>query len=294
MASNSIFAEKALTTADGLTLSFRDYGSRFSKRSPVLCLPGLTRNSKDFHDLAVKLAPERRVISLDARGRGKSDYDENFSNYSLIREVGDTLSLMSQEFQEPCIIIGTSRGGLASMIIHGVRRDLVAGIVFNDIGPELEHTGLSRIMGYLGIVPDPLNNWDDAVNALKKNNPEFTNMSDQDWMAWAQRTFRDEDGVPALDYDPKLRDAALESGNLSSDFWPQFRGLTQTPLLLLRGENSDLISPETVSKMRRAKPDMKVTIVRGRGHVPFLDEPEAVSAINSFIEEVDPAPPAVH
>ena len=119
-------------------LSFREYGSRISKATPVLCLPGLTRNAKDFHDIALKMAPERRVLSLDARGRGGSDYDPTFSNYNLVTEVGDVLSLISAQFDRPCIILGTSRGGLAAMILCGVRPSMLAGVVLNDIGPVLE------------------------------------------------------------------------------------------------------------------------------------------------------------
>ncbi len=282
------FAERSLRTADGLTLSFRDYGSRFSQATPVLCLPGLTRNVRDFTDLAASLMPDRRVISLDARGRGKSDFDPDYTSYTLVREVGDTLTLISQEFERPCIIVGTSRGGLAGMILNGVRPDLVGGLVLNDIGPELEPAGLQRIVEYLGITPTPLNTWDDAVRALKKSNSsEFTDLTEADWLAWAHRTFRDEDGRPGLDYDPKLRDATLSASVGVSDFWPQFRGLGDKPTLLIRGENSDLLSTGTVAKMRRTKPDMTVVTVRNRGHVPFLDEPEAKSAILAFIAEVD-------
>jgi len=282
------FTERGLRTADGITLAFRDYGSRFATRTPVLCLAGLTRNAKDFHDLASALAARRRVVCLDARGRGRSDYDETYSNYNLIREVGDVLTLLSQEFDRPCIIVGTSRGGLAAMIAHGVRRDMIAGIVLNDIGPELEPAGLSRIMDYLGITPKPLENWDDAIAAMKASNEaEFEGLDDAQWRAWAERTFRADDGVPILDYDIRLRDAVLEAGPTGADFWPQFRSLAETPVLLLRGEHSDLLSVETVQKMRRAKPDMTAVTVRGRGHVPFLDEPEARAAILAFIAEQD-------
>lgn len=285
------YAEREMKTADGLILRYRDYGSRFSTRLPVLCLPGLTRNAKDFHDLALALSPTHRVVSLDARGRGRSDYDPNHGNYTLIREVGDILGLISQEFTQPCLIVGTSRGGLAAMILHGVRPDMIAGIILNDIGPELELKGLARIMGYLGIVPEPLNTWEDAVAAMKAaNHDAFSGLDDAAWRAWAERTFRDEGGVPVLDYDLHLRDAMIEAGSGAPDFWPQFRSLTDTPVLVLRGENSDLLSAETVRKMRRIKPDLTALTVKGRGHVPFLDEPDARAAILSFVSDVDSAP----
>lgn len=282
------FEERSLRTADGLTLSFRDYGSRFGTNTPILCLAGLTRNSKDFHDLALKFSANRRIVALDARGRGRSDYDPDYTSYNLIREVSDVLSLLSSEFDRPALIVGTSRGGLQAMILNGVRSDLIAGIVLNDIGPEIEEAGLVRIFSYLGITPDPLNSWDDAVAAMKKTNADaFPTLSEEDWLAWAKRTFREEDGVPHLDYDPKMRDAALEATPQGADFWPQFRGLGDKRVLLLRGENTDLLSIATVQKMRRAKPDMRVVTVRERGHVPFLDEPECLTAINEMLSEID-------
>jgi len=248
----------------------------------------LTRNSKDFDSLARQLGGGRRIVALDSRGRGKSDYDPDYMNYSLVQEASDALSLLSLEFARPALIIGTSRGGLLSMIIHGVRADLIAGIVLNDIGPEFEVEGLTKIMGYLGVTPEPLDNWEDARAAMKSNHgAAFPNLSDTEWDSWARRTFKEENGALALDYDPKLRNAALETSAPISDFWPQFRRMADVPMLLLRGENSDLLSQETVQQMRRTKPEMRVVVMRERGHVPFLDEPEAVSAITGFLEELD-------
>ena len=282
------FEQRSLKSADGLGLAFRDYGSRLAKRVPVLCLPGLTRNVKDFHHIATSMAAERRVLSLDARGRGRSDHDPQYSNYNLVTEVGDVLALISAELERPCIILGTSRGGLAAMVMGGVRPEMLAGVVLNDIGPVIEREGLVRIMGYLGIVPEKLDTWDDAREVMRAaGHPDFVGLSDADLMAWARRTFRDEDGEPAMDYDLKLRDAVIEGPQAAGDFWPQFRSLADKPLLVLRGENSNLLSAETVAEMRRMRPDMTAVTVRNRGHVPFLDEPEAESAILSFVRRVD-------
>ena len=281
------FRERALRTTDGLILSFREYGSRFATATPVLCLPGLTRSSRDFHTIAMDLAPARRVLSLDARGRGGSDYDPNYKNYNLITEVGDVLTLMSTEFDRPCIVLGTSRGGLAAMVLGGVRPSMLAGVILNDIGPVIEREGLMRIAGYLGVTPDPLETWGDAVAAMKVSAWEFPDLTEDQWLAWARRTFREEDGKPVLDYDVKLRDAMADAPQIDADFWPQFRSLQDIPTLLLRGENSDLLSAETVAAMRRAKPDMTAVTVRNRGHVPFLDEPESLNAITSFVNRVD-------
>lgn len=282
------YKTRTLPTTDGLTLSFREYGSRISDATPVLCLPGLTRNSADFHAIATILESERRVISLDARGRGRSDYDPNYQNYNLVTEVGDVLSLISAEFDRPCIVLGTSRGGLAAMILCGVRPSMMAGVVLNDIGPVLDAKGLDRIKDYLGIPPVPLDNWEDAAAAIEASHAEdFPDLRAPDWLAWAQRTFREENGKPVLDYDLKLRDAVLEQTGPVAEMWPQFRAMADIPTLVLRGENSDLLSVQTAEEMRRAKPDLTAVTIKGRGHVPLLDEYESVSAINAFLMQVD-------
>ena len=265
-----------------------DHALSFISYAPVLCLPGLTRNSADFDAIASILANNRRVISLDARGRGRSDYDSNYRNYNLVTEVGDVLSLISAEFDRPCLILGTSRGGLAAMVLCGVRPSMVAGVVLNDIGPVLEDSGLDRIKDYLGIPPVPLDTWEDAAAAIEAANSEdFPDLRGPDWLAWAKRTFREENGKPVLDYDPKLRDAVLENSGPVPEMWPQFRAMADIPTLVLRGENSDLLSAKTVEEMRRAKPDMTAVTVKGRGHVPLLDEQESVTAITAFLERVD-------
>ncbi len=282
------FQHRTIHTNDGLTLSYREYGSRFSRTTPVLCLPGLTRNAKDFHEIACRLAPDRRVIALDARGRGRSDYDANYRNYNLVAEVGDVLALMSAKFDRPCLIIGTSRGGLAAMVLCAVRPYLVAGVVLNDIGPVLEPEGVARIKDYLGIVPEPLETWDDAIASLKAaNEKDFPGLSDAQWQTWAERTFTEKDGKPALDYDLKLRDAVMETASAVPEMWSQFRTMTDIPTLVLRGENSDLLSEKTVKDMRRAKPDLVAVNIKDRGHVPFLDEAEAIAAIEKLISQLD-------
>jgi len=282
------YQTRTLPTTDGLTLRYREYGSRISKKTPVLCLPGLTRNSADFHAIASILSPDRHIISLDARGRGRSDYDPNYQNYNLVTEVGDVLLLISAEFDRPCLILGTSRGGLAAMVLCGVRPSMVAGVVLNDIGPVLEAEGLELIKDYLGIPPTPLETWEDAAAAVEAGNKEdFPDLRGPDWLAWAKRTFREEDGKPRLDYDLKLRDAVLENTGPVPEMWPQFRAMTDIPTLVLRGENSNLLSAKTVEEMRRAKPDLTAVTVKGRGHVPLLDEPESLAAINLFFGQVD-------
>ena len=282
------FRDGTLRTTDGLTLAFREYGSRIARGTPVLCLPGLTRNAKDFHTIAAELASTRRVIALDARGRGRSDYDPNYRNYNLVTEVGDILTLITAEFDRPCLILGTSRGGLAAMILCGVRPSMIAGVVLNDIGPVLEEKGLERIVDYLGIEPKPLENWDDAVAAMKASNKaDFPTLSEAEWRAWAERTFREQDGKPVLDYDLRLREAVLESSGPIPEMWPQFRAMQAVPTLVLRGENSDLLSEKTVDEMRRNKPDMSAVKVKARGHVPFLDEPESRAAIHKLISRID-------
>jgi len=288
MPSELPFLERNFTTHDGLRLYFRDYGSRLSKRIPILCLAGLTRNSKDFHELALRLSVDRRVITLDSRGRGRSEYDPNPLNYSMIVEAGDALGLLSAEIARPAIIIGTSRGGLLSLVLNGVRPDLVAGLVLNDIGPEIQSQGVARILTYLGVQPKQGISLEEAVRSLKTTHKSaFPNLTEEQWQAWAQRSYAETGEGLALDYDPKIRDAILNTTTEGEDYWPRLRRMSNVPTLLLRGENSDILSERTVQKMRRSKPDIRIVTVKGRGHVPFLDEPEVISAIDELLVGLD-------
>lgn len=280
------FREAYATAADGLRLYYREYGQAQAAHAPVLCLPGLTRNSKDFHDLALRLSAQRRVIAVDLRGRGRSERDpRGAAGYSPLVELDDVLRLIAQASLGPSVVIGTSRGGILAMLMASVRPDLLRGIVLNDIGPELDPAGIARIRGYVGVGEAP-ESWEAAASALEAlHGAHFPGLSAQDWLAYARRSFTEREGRPAFDYDPAIGESLR--GAPAGDLWPQFAALAAIPTLVLRGAHSDLLSAETVARMREQKPDLLAVTVPDRGHVPFLDEPEVTAALDAFLARID-------
>lgn len=286
--------EHTIRMQDDLALSVRDYGARTSPLTPVLCLPGLTRNSKDFEALALRLSQTRRVISPDLRGRGRSAHDPSVQNYAIPVETADVLAVMAALGTPEVIVIGTSRGGLIAGAMAVTRAAAVKGVVLNDVGPELAPAGVARILSYVGRMAPPAT-WEEAAAALKALNTPMFALEEAGWMHFARMTFRDDGGRPALDYDPKIGEAiraAAATGTAGGiDPWAVFKALSAFPLLLVRGANSDLLAPETVAKMREVKPDLAVVEVPGRGHAPFLDEPQAAEAIDGFLARIDAGAP---
>ena len=277
-------------SADGLELFARDYGPETGGGVPVLCLPGLTRNAKDFAGLAVRLAVERRVVCPDFRGRGLSQYAADPMTYWPNVEMADTLALMDHLGIARAAVIGTSRGGIVAMFMAAKAKERLAGIAFNDIGPRIGKAGFLRIRSYLGGDPRFVS-WDEAVAALKATNPGFDSLSAIEWQAFAQRVFRDEAGVPRADYDPALTvtfptTADIEDGKVP-ELWGLFDLVAPLPALVLRGANSDLLSEATVTEMRQHHAGLATVTIPGRGHVPFLDETEAVAAIDAWLALVD-------
>lgn len=275
------------TTQDGLRLFARDYGARGSRKTPVICLPGLTRNSKDFDDLARRLSATRRVLCPDLRGRGRSQYCQNWTDYTPANEVLDILDLMGAAGIHQAVFVGTSRGGIVAMLMAAQRPTAIRGVVLNDIGPEVAIAGLQRIASYAGIGDAPAT-WTEAAFRLRMmNEREFPNLTSDDWYMQARRTFAEENGVPKADYDAKIGTAlrkGLEAANGAlPDMWPQFKALGHIPVLVIRGENSDILSAETVKQMGKRHGDLSSVTVKDRGHVPFLDEPEAIAAIDGFL-----------
>ncbi len=275
---------------EGLKLYARDYGSRSSPKTPILCLPGLTRNSKDFADLAERLSSDRRVICPDFRGRGKSEYAKGWTDYTPLNEMRDTLDLMAAAGVNHAIIIGTSRGGLVAMNMALHRPTALKGVVMNDIGPEVDKTGIERIMGYAGKMEVPPT-WEDAAIAIRQMNERyFPNMPGEKWHAFARMTFRDDGGKPAMDYDAAIgtglrRAAKLMRGNIPT-MWKEFKALSHVPVLLVRGENSDLLSTATAEKMATEHSNLTLVTAKDRGHAPFLDEPEVTAAIDTFLAKL--------
>ena len=277
-------------SADGLLLYARDYGPGTHGLMPVLCLPGLTRNAKDFHALASRLAPQRRVVAADFRGRGRSQYSPEPATYRPQQELADTLVLMNHLDLPRVAVAGTSRGGLVGLLMAGSARERLAGIAFNDIGPRLEPGGLLRIRSYLGTDPQ-FASWDEAAAALKATNPGLQTLNENEWRNFATLVFRDEGGVPRADYDPFLATTFPTENDIVSgkvpDLWTLFDSVPPLPALVLRGEHSDLLSAATVAEMRRRHPGLAAVTVANRGHVPFLDEPECIAAIGRWLAEVD-------
>lgn len=286
------FAEVVIESADGVRLYARDYDPSGSALTPVVCLPGLTRNSKDFEEIAPRLGASRRVICPDFRGRGQSGRAADPLTYRPDVELADTLALLDHLGLARVAVLGTSRGGIVAMLMAAKALDRLAGVALNDIGPRIDKAGLLRIRTYLGVVP-PFTRWEQAVTAMKITNPGFPTLSEEDWLTFAKRVFRDEGGVPRADYDAGLTQtfpsaADIEAGKVP-ELWGLMDLLVNVPALVLRGEHSDLLSADTVAEMQRKHAGLAAVTVKDRGHVPFLDEPESVAAIDEWLLAVDRA-----
>ncbi len=270
------------TTSDGLQLAYEDEGA-----GPVLlCLPGLTRNARDFDDLAAAVGGVR-LVRLTYRGRGESDRDADFMNYNVPQEARDAIELLDHLGIERAVYLGTSRGGIIAMLTAAMAKGRLAGVILNDIGPEIDAGGLDRIYDYIGRQPKA-RNFDEAAVVLRETmGAEFPDLSLADWRVQATRWLEEApEGGLRLNYDPKLRDAMLaQAKGEQPDLWPLFDAMAGLPLGVLRGANSDLLSRETVAEMQRRRPDMVYAEVPDRGHVPFLDEPESLAVINEVVRE---------
>jgi len=295
--STPAFSDRFWTSADGLTLHARDYPPASGPAVvPVICLHGLTRNARDFEDLAPRLAAQgRRVLALDVRGRGQSDWDPQPMRYQPAVYAGDVLALMDAAGIARAAFIGTSMGGLITMVVASLRPLAVAAAALNDVGPELAPEGLARIGGYTGNGP-VVADWQGAADYARFiNQAAFPHYGAGQWAAFARRLFRDKDGVPVLDYDPAIAVAFKPPEGQPAppppNLWPLFQALAFTaapsprPLLTIRGAISDLLAPETLDKMRLAAPHMAVAEVAGVGHAPMLDEPEARAAIDAWLKD---------
>lgn len=268
------------TSPDGARLAYCLDGTEDGL--PVLCLAGLTRTKEDFIPALPALAG-CRVIRMDYRGRGESDFT-GAATYTIAQEGADALALLDHLGVGRAALLGTSRGGLIGMVLAQLVRDRLIGLCLNDIGPEIAPAGLSGIAARIGRTPQARSLAEVALQ-MAANSPGFTGLSATDWLAYAARLFREVPGGLALRYDPALRDAFLAGYDPTQplpDLWPQWEASRGLPVALIRGVNSDLLSPATVARMLRIRPDLAVTEIPGRGHVPFLDEPEALAALTSW------------
>jgi pimeloyl-ACP methyl ester carboxylesterase len=280
------------TSKDGLKLYARDYaGAEGAARLPVICIHGLTRNSRDFEAVAPYLAASgRRVLAVDVRGRGRSAYDPKPMNYHPATYAKDILALLDQAGISRAVFVGTSMGGLITMVVTAFRSRAIAGAVLNDVGPVVSPVGLARIASYVG-KGSPVQTWDDAAGYVRTNNQAaFPHYGDDDWLTFARRCFReDATGKPVLDYDPDIAVPMRAAGPkaLAANLWPMFRKLARrAPLMVVRGETSDILDAAIARKMRDAAPRMGFTEIPGVGHAPMLDEPAAKDAILTFLAKL--------
>lgn len=284
MSESPSYSERRFRGRDDLDLYYRDYpDASGSGRVPLLCIHGLTRNSRDFEAVAADWARERRVLVPDVRGRGRSQWDPS-GRYNPAVYAADMLELLDDAGEERAIAIGTSMGGLISMTIAMLAPDRLAAVALNDVGPVIDPRGLARILGYVGKTPDATS-WDQAAATLRELNAQiFPDWTDADWRTMARRTFR-ETGERQLvpDYDPAISGAGGVTPAAVPDAWPLFEALSDLPALVLRGETSDILSAETLAEMCARKPGLHTAIVPKRGHAPTLEEPAAREAIAEFL-----------
>lgn len=293
------FSEIYFTVRDGLRLHARHYPAVASdgakaaahKRRPVLCLAGLTRNSRDFHRVALALASHphspRDVYTLDSRGRGLSEHDKDWKKYTVLEETNDALDFMTMMELFDCGLIGTSRGGLVAMVMAAAQPARVGAVVLNDIGPVIEAQGLMRIAGYVGRTPIP-KSWGDAARVVHElSKRDFSRMTLDDAEAVARQLFNDKDGRPAAGYDPAIAKGFAAMKGPMPPLWAQFMALKHAPVLVIRGANSDLLSQATVAQMTKLHPGCTSYTAPEEGHAPLLWDASAQEAIASFFAKAD-------
>jgi pimeloyl-ACP methyl ester carboxylesterase len=286
-----------VSAQDGLRLHVRAHGARTDRALPAVCLPGLARTTADFDTLAVALANDRerprRVLALDYRGRGKSDYDRKPANYNLQVELADVLSVLTALGIGRAAFVGTSRGGILTMLLAAQRPTLIAGAVFNDIGPVLELQGLVRIKGYVGRLP-PAKSFEEGADILRwLFSGQFPKLTSDDWLADAKRTFREQNGRLVPTYDPALA-KTLEGVDVERPqppLWNAFAALGRVPLMVIRGANSDILSAATVETMQAHHPGLTAIEIPDEGHPPRLSDPELIGRIAAFVALCDQPQP---
>ncbi len=283
------YRAREFSAQDGTRLFFRDYGDANARATPVLCLPGLTRNSADFHDLALTLAATRRVLALDLRGRGLSDRDadgKSYTNDSYLADIGHLLTLTGCHH---IAVVGTSLGGILAMGLGATRPTALRAVVLNDIGPEVPGAALADLQRDLERLAAPSSLKDAARLLRETQGAAFPDLDDGDWDEEAARRYeRGADGRAEVRYDPAILQslAALPAGE-GLTFWDSFMALEQIPTLAIRGELSGILRPETLDEMARRKPDLEGLVVARQGHAPRLAERETISAIAAFLDAVD-------
>src|SRR5690242_12472909 len=276
-----------VTASDGLKLHVREYGDGRRRGLPVVCLPGLSRTTEDFDALASALAADgaRRVLALDYRGRGLSDHDPNAENYSLPVELADLIAVLAARAVNSAVFVGTSRGGLLTMLLAVAKPNVIAGVVLNDIGPVIETKGLMRIKSYVGKLPQPRTIEEGAEILRRLFDTQFPKLTEEEWLAFSRRTWRVEGGQLVPIYDVKLanRLAEFDPERPLPAMWDQFDALAHVPVMVVRGANSDILSTETVAAMRARRSDLEYVEVPDQGHAPLLADATTISRIAAFV-----------
>ena len=285
--SEAAFADGEWQSADGLTLHYRDYPGR-DDRPPILCIPGLTRNARDFEPVADAFGGEWRVICLDLRGRGQSDYAKDPANYTPMMYVADVEALLEQLGLKKVVALGTSLGGIVAMLVAMRQPTVLAGVILNDVGPEIEPAGLARIREYVG-QGRSFPTWMHAARALREQwASAYPDFQIADWLRVSKRLMVvGSGGRIAFDYDMKIAERFAEPGGAApADLWPAFRALADRPVLAIHGELSDILSARTLRRMVHELPEMRTLEIPRTGHAPTLEEPEAQRAIADLLAEV--------
>jgi pimeloyl-ACP methyl ester carboxylesterase len=300
-----------VSAQDALRLHVREYGAQSAPRLPVVCLPGLTRTVADFETLAPMLASgdglssagdaphrksmpqsaSRRVIAIDSRGRGQSEYDRNPANYNLAVELSDIVTVLVSLAVGPAVFVGSSRGGILTMLLAATHLTAIAGVILHDIGPVVEPEGIARIKDYVGKLPTP-RSWKEGSEILRHLfAAQFPNLTSAQWLAAARRTWRTQNGQFQLTYDPKLASALadFDMDRPMPPLWNEFDALSHVPVLVIRGANSDILSAETVTAMCARHPNIETIEVPAQGHVPPLEGEDLMRRIAEFVAKCDVA-----
>jgi pimeloyl-ACP methyl ester carboxylesterase len=287
------YENRTWQSADGLQLHVRDYPGG-EGRPPILCIPGLTRNARDFEEVADRLAGAWRVLAVDLRGRGDSAYAKDPASYTPLTYADDLLALLDALAVPKVVAFGTSLGGIVTMLIAVRARERLAGALLNDVGPEIEAAGLARIRAYVG-KPSSFPTWMHAARAVAEANADvYPRYETADWLAMAKRLYRvGSSGRIVLDYDMKIAEPFREpGGEAAPDMWPALGALDRLPVLIVRGARSDVLSAATAERMAAALPGAECVTVPDVGHTPTLTEPAVVAATDRLLARIakEPAP----
>lgn len=289
---NQAFEEIRIRVYDGLQIYGRHYPAPGSTRRPLVCLAGLTRNSRDFHNVAVALSGTgegaRPVYTVDTRGRGQSDFSKDWRQYAVPVEMLDVQDFMASQHLHGVAVLGTSRGGLIAMVMAAAQPSLIGAVILNDIGPVIERDGLMRISGFVGKQAPPLT-WESAAQRLREAEQDlFPDIDEAEWLAIAKQRFNEENGKPAAGYDPEIgRSFSAVSDGAIPPLWNQFNALNHAPCMVLRGALSDLLSEATVTEMTERHPNCQAYTVPRQGHAPTLTDAPTQDVIRQFLKAQD-------